>query len=81
MYKLYFIAPDNEYVIEGEYTTIEEAIYNWQNIGSRWIFYPFGVITTQKGFIVLTHELLQDKYYRKNIKTLLRDNIVQYYIT
>lgn len=44
MYSLKFIAPDGELVSEGEFDTIEKARERWANIGSRWIFHPFGAI-------------------------------------
>lgn len=51
MYNLIFIAPDGQHVTEGEFNTIEEAQERWANIGSRWIFYPFGaILDTENGY-------------------------------
>jgi hypothetical protein len=49
MFTLEFYAPDGENVREGEFQTIDEALERWADIGSRWIFYPIGVVFTPKG--------------------------------
>lgn len=72
MYILQFIAPDGETVKDGEFSSIKEALKAWENIGSKWFFYPFGVITTKKGYIRETSDELA-QYKGKHIKTLARD--------
>jgi len=72
MYILQFIALDGATVKDSEHKTINEALKAWDNIGSKWFFYPFGVITTEGGYIRETiDELVQ--YKGKHIKTLLKD--------
>lgn len=53
MYSLEFYAPDGAHVKEGESDNLEELIDRWNNIGSRWFFYPIGVIFTQGGMVKL----------------------------
>lgn len=79
MYILQFIAPDGETIKDNEFKTIKEALKAWEDIGSKWFFYPFGVITTQKGYIrEIGDELMY--YKNKNIKTLIQDNVLKDYL-
>ncbi len=50
MYKLLLMTPDgDDYVIEGNNLTKEEAEELSANMGSRWIFYPLHFIITDNG--------------------------------
>lgn len=49
MYTLEFYAPDGASVKEAESEDLQELLNRWENIGSRWFFYPIGVIFTKKG--------------------------------
>lgn len=65
MYSLEFYAPDGASVTEGEFETIEEATDRWNDIGSRWIFYPIGVVFTPGGMVKVApngFEYLEGKY-------------------
>ena len=41
MKDLIFMSFDGEYVRDSEHETTEEAIRAAENIGSKWLFYPF----------------------------------------
>jgi hypothetical protein len=43
-YTAVFAAPDGAYVHEGTFDTTDEANEYVSNVGSRWIFYPLGMI-------------------------------------
>lgn len=51
MYKATLIAPDGGCVTDFKRDTKEQVIYELENIGSRWIFYPFGFVTTDKTIV------------------------------
>lgn len=59
MYKLMFFAPDGEYVTEGEFDNNADAVKRWNNIGSRWIFYPIGAIFKDGELNIFPEELLE----------------------
>jgi hypothetical protein len=68
MYSLEFYAPDGEYVVEAQSDNLDELLERWANIGSRWIFYPIGVIMTPKGQVKVApdgFEFLQGIYRKK----------------
>lgn len=74
-YTLEFYAPDGASVKEGEFDNLEEAIDRWQNIGSRWIFYPMGVIFTPGGKVKVAadgFEFIEGKY-RKAFERLVKE--------
>ena len=75
MYTLEFYAPDGEHVKEGEFENVKDAIERWQDIGSRWIFYPMGVIFTPKGQVKVAadgFEFIEGKY-RKAFKQMVKE--------
>lgn len=74
-YTLEFYAPDGESVKEGEFDNLDEAIERWQDIGSRWIFYPMGVIFTPKGKVKVAADgfkFIEGKY-RKAFEKLVKE--------
>jgi hypothetical protein len=78
MCSLEFYAPDGEHVVEGEFDTVEEAIERWNDIGSRWVFYPIGVIFASPGRVTRVKvapsgfEYLQG-LYRKTFEQAIKD--------
>jgi len=48
-YNLVCIAPDGDHVTELRDKTLQECINRTWEMGSRWYFYPFHVITTLSG--------------------------------
>jgi hypothetical protein len=45
-YSLIFMSFDGDIVTDKTSENIDELIYEWENIGSKWFFYPFGFITS-----------------------------------
>lgn len=75
MYRLEFYAPDGDNVLEKEFDTVQEALDRWADIGSRWFFYPIGVIFTPKGRVKVApdgFEFLEGKY-RKSFESNLEE--------
>lgn len=74
-YTLEFYAPDGESIREGEFTDLQEALERWWNIGSRWIFYPIGVIFTEKGKVKAAPEGLEflEGSYRRKFETIVKE--------
>lgn len=73
MYTLEFYAPDGDSVREGTFNTIQEAIDRWCDIGSRWIFYPIGVVFTPGGRVAAAPDGLEflEGRYRKAFESNL----------
>jgi hypothetical protein len=77
MYTLEFYSPDGDSVREGEFESVDDAINRWYDIGSRWIFYPIGVVFTPKGRVKVApdgYEFLQGMY-RKKFETFVKEMI------
>ena len=49
MYKLLLMAPDGEFVTEGHDLTFDEAGDLSEDMGSRWIFFPYHFIIKDYG--------------------------------
>lgn len=75
MYTLEFYAPDGASVKEGEFEAVERAIDKWDDIGSRWIFYPIGVIFSQKGRVTVASEGMEhlEGSYRKRFEQAIKE--------
>jgi hypothetical protein len=53
MFRLICMAPDGDYVTEGSnFETVQAAWDRAEDMGSRWIFYPFSFVTTRSGLTV-----------------------------
>lgn len=51
-YKLLLLTPDGEDSVtegDGKGWSIEDCIEEWDNLGSKWIFYPYVFIIIDKG--------------------------------
>lgn len=46
-YSLVCMSFDGDYVIEGTFKTLEQAWERNENMGSRWVFYPFRFVSTE----------------------------------
>jgi hypothetical protein len=58
MYTTLCMAPDGEFVTDGEFETKEEACENSAEMGSRWIFYPFHFIVKKDYGMLNKHVLV-----------------------
>ena len=69
-YQAVLFAPDGDYVTDFHDTnTIEEVWEEINNMGSRWIFYPFCCVGTDKT-IVAVWDGCNDNLKNKRIKTV-----------
>ncbi len=59
MYKLLLLAPDGEYVMEGPCETIEDCEDMSEDMGSRWIFYPFHFVIKDHGQLSMTQRIIR----------------------
>jgi len=77
MYSLEFYDPDGASVREGEFENAEDAIDRWNNIGSRWIFYPMGVIFTSGGKVKVAAYGCEhlEGIYRKSFEQELKESV------
>lgn len=51
MYKLWVMSFDGDTILDGTGKTVEELIHRSADMGSKWFFYPFHIITTERGMI------------------------------
>lgn len=68
--KLMFLSPDGEAVREGDFDNIAEAEARWGNIGSRWFFYPIGVIVTGVSDTIVQAPEGWESWHGKKLGTL-----------
>jgi hypothetical protein len=69
-YNLVCIAPDGDHVTEICRTSYGECIKRSQEMGSRWYFYPFHVVTTPSNKTVADAFGDMEPYIGKRLKTL-----------
>jgi hypothetical protein len=58
-YKLLLVAPDGEYVTETTRDTIRECIEDSEDMGSRWIFFPFHFIIKDHGPLNMEQRVIE----------------------
>ena len=86
-YSLIFMSFDGEYVTDSKDSDLDVLLHNWENIGSKWIFYPFSfilsgkkIIETGQGLIRMSDKKAYSELMFKNrllktvIKTFARTN-------
>ena len=56
-YRAILFAPDGEYVTDFERDTKEEVWECVENMGSRWIFYPFVFVGTDKTIVDASEDM------------------------
>jgi hypothetical protein len=72
-YHLKCLATDGEMVTEGrDFDSVSQAWERANEMGSRWIFYPVRVVTTEGGFIRGVPEGCPIDWMGRNIKTLCK---------
>ena len=59
-YKLLLVSPDGKYVTDGANNTKDEVLDYASNMGSRWYFYPFNVLITDKGSVLSMKQRVLD---------------------
>lgn len=60
-------------VTEGrEFNSVSEAWQRADDMGSRWIFFPVCIVTTEGGFIRGVPDCFPDYWIGKNVKTLCK---------
>ena len=69
-YKLMCMSFDGEYVTEGPFKTIDDAWRYSNDMGSRWYFYPFHFVITDK--TIADAPWLMDVLIGKRITTVKR---------
>jgi hypothetical protein len=69
-YNLVCIAPDGDHVTDVREASFDECIKRSQEMGSRWIFYPFHVITTPSNRTVADAFGDMSPFIGKRLKTL-----------
>lgn len=69
--KLRCIAPDGEFVTEGDFPSIEQAWERSNDMGSRWFFYPIHIVTGKDRILSVPHGMPKE-WLGKSIKTLCR---------
>jgi hypothetical protein len=69
-YNLVCIAPDGDHVTDLRDATYSECVKRSEDMGSKWIFYPFHVITTISGFSVADAFGEMEYFIGKRLKTL-----------
>jgi hypothetical protein len=73
MKQLICIAPDGEFVKEGNFDTTEDAWNRAEDMGSRWFFYPIHVVVGAKGKRIVDISYGMDKgWVGKNLSTLCK---------
>lgn len=84
-YNLYVVAPDGANIKDSEHPNIESAQNESANLGSKWFFYPFHIITSGSKIIETGGSfygksetgkmvcLLSEKYKGRRLQTLLND--------
>ena len=70
LYNLVCIAPDGDHVTEAREKSFEECERTSAELGSRWIFYPFHVITTRSNKTVVAAYDDIEVYIGKRLSTL-----------
>ena len=72
-YHLKCLAPDGDMVTEGrDFDSIESAWRRADEMGSRWIFFPFCVVTTAGGIIRSVPEHAPSEWLGRNVKTMAK---------
>lgn len=69
LFNLVCIAPDGDHVTECWDTPFDECVKRSQDMGSRWYFFPFHVITTPKGTVAEAFGDMEP-FIGKRLKTL-----------
>ncbi len=70
LYNLVCIAPDGDHVTECHERPYDECIKRSEDMGSRWIFYPFHVVTTPSNKTVADAFGEMECFVGKRLKTL-----------
>lgn len=66
------IAPDGEFVTEGRnFTSVDEAWKRYNEMGSRWIFYPIPVVTNGDKILAVPHGCM-DEWIGQSLSTFLK---------
>lgn len=69
------IAPDGEYVTEGQpdpYPDVDAAWRRSSDMGSRWFFYPIHVVTSPGGIIADVPRGMSDWWVGRRLATLCK---------
>jgi len=69
-YNLVCIAPDGDHIIDAKDKTYEECVRAERDMGSRWFFYPFHVITNDSNVTVVDAFDDMEPFIGKRLKTL-----------
>ena len=83
MYELIQMSFDGEYVRDSVHNTLDEAIDTSADLGSKWYFYPFSIVTTGKSrkivsmggsicYIPTGQPVLESIFRGKQLKTVAR---------
>lgn len=59
MYKLLLMAPDGDFVTEGKNLSIDEAGKLSDDMGSRWLFYPYHFIIKDNGQVKQNQRIIE----------------------
>lgn len=70
LYNLVCIAPDGDHVTDVRNKPFDECVKRSEDMGSRWIFYPFHVITTPSGNTVADAFGDMEPFIGKRLNTL-----------